>query len=80
MKELLEHLDRLHTTEQGAIRLRRNLALPDIDPVLWCRRQITAPDATAVRRGKNWYITVGGAVITVNAHSYTIITAHRTPG
>jgi hypothetical protein len=26
---------------------------------------------------ENWYISVDDIVITVNAHSYTIITAHR---
>ena len=33
--------------------------------------------AEIVRSGKNWYVSVKGAVITVNAHSCTIITAHR---
>ncbi|MCM1040463.1 MAG: DUF3781 domain-containing protein [Ruminococcus sp.] len=28
------------------------------------------------RQGKNWYCEVEGIKITVNAHSYTIITAH----
>ncbi|MDE5910121.1 MAG: DUF3781 domain-containing protein [Lachnospiraceae bacterium] len=27
--------------------------------------------------GKNWYCEVDGIKITVNAHSYTIITAYR---
>lgn len=29
------------------------------------------------RRGKNYYCTVGGITITVNAYNFTIITAHR---
>jgi ribosome biogenesis GTPase len=29
------------------------------------------------RKGKNWYAYAGKSVITVNAHSYTIITAHK---
>ncbi|MCI8933735.1 MAG: DUF3781 domain-containing protein, partial [Clostridiaceae bacterium] len=29
------------------------------------------------RIGKNWYIFTGHYKITVNAYSYTIITAHR---
>ena len=28
-------------------------------------------------KGKNWYVCIDGCVITVNAGSYTIITAHR---
>ena len=34
-------------------------------------------NAKIVRTGKNWYILTGRCKITVNAHSYTIITAHR---
>lgn len=74
---LLDHLDQLHTTELGALRIRRNLALEgNVDVVAWCRGRIGAPASTVTRQGKNWYITAGRCRITVNAHSYTIITAH----
>ena len=29
------------------------------------------------RQGKNWYVRINSCVITVNASSYTIITAHK---
>lgn len=29
-----------------------------------------------IKKGKNWYITIDDYVITINVHSYTIITAH----
>ncbi|HRF36049.1 MAG TPA: DUF3781 domain-containing protein, partial [Clostridia bacterium] len=29
------------------------------------------------RQGKNWYATIDNVKITINAHSYTIITAHK---
>lgn len=74
---LLEHLDQLHTTDLGVIRVRRNLSLNCEDVVDWCRKQITSPDASIVRNGKNWYVDIGTGVITVNAYSYTIITAHK---
>ena len=35
------------------------------------------PGAVINRVGKNWYIEVNNCRITVNASSYTIITAHR---
>ena len=47
------------------------------DPVEWCRSKILDKDAVIGRQGKNWYVSVDGCVITVNAGSYTIITAHR---
>lgn len=76
MQELLDNLDKLHTTELGVERIKRNLAFETDDVVDWCREIITQADRIE-RRGKNWYVYKGNAVITVNAHSYTIITAHK---
>ncbi|MCR5319364.1 MAG: DUF3781 domain-containing protein [Treponema sp.] len=77
--ELLQNLDKLHTTPMGVDRIRCNLGLggdiPDV--VTWCKSQIESPEATITRRGKNWYCTIGSCIITVNAYSYTIITAHH---
>lgn len=75
--ELLKNLEKLHTTGLGTERIRRNLSLETDDVVEWCRRKISAPESHTERRGKNWYICGDGCIITVNAHSYTIITAHR---
>lgn len=74
---LLENLDRLHTTELGSMRIRRNLMLEAEDVVAWCRDCIRYSRIKIERRGKNWYIEAERCVITVNAYSYTIITAHR---
>lgn len=74
---LQQHLPELHTTDLGAQRIRRNLALGPVDVVDWCRQKLAAPAAHSERRGKNWYIRVAGCLITVNASSYTIITAHK---
>lgn len=76
--ELLTNLGKLHTTDLGAVRIRRNLSIDAEDVVGWCRERIERADAETVRKGKNWYVSVDGCVITVNAHSYTVITAHRT--
>ena len=73
---LLENIIRLHTTEMGAERIRQNLGLTE-DPVEWCRSKIMDKNAIIDQCGKNWYLSVNGCVITVNAGSYTIITAHR---
>lgn len=76
-KELLENLSRLHTTELGVLRVKRNLELETEDVIEWCREQILDPQAAIVRKGKNWYISVGGNELTINAYSYTVITAHK---
>lgn len=75
--ELLKNLDKLHTTELGIVRIKRNLSLSTDDVTAWCRDRINSADASIIRKGKNWYVTVDGCIITVNAHSYTIITAHK---
>jgi hypothetical protein len=74
--ELLDNLERLHTTELGVERITRNLSLDTPNVVEWCRQKIMSAD-DIVRKGKNWYVRSDNCVITVNAHSYTIITAHK---
>lgn len=75
--ELLLNIDKLHTTDLGVVRIKRNLDLDTDDVISWCREKIQNPDAMIARRGKNWYVDIDGCEITVNAYSYTIITAHR---
>ena len=77
MNELIENTDRIHTTEMGVDRIRKNLGLGDIDVVAWCKSRILDKNADITRQGKNWYVRIDGCVITVNASSYTIITAHK---
>lgn len=75
--ELLINSDKLHTTELGAVRIKRNLSLDTDDVVAWCKMKIGSPNAIIQRKGKNWYIVVEGCIITINAYSFTIITAHK---
>lgn len=71
-------VDKLHTTELGAERIRRNLSLETDDVVAWCKRVIlNVSDSAISRKGKNWYVQCPACVITVNANSDTLITAHR---
>ena len=75
--ELLKTLDKLHTTELGVERIKRNLFLDTDDVVGWCKAKIDSVKAVITRSGKNWYVNIDNCIITVNAYSYTIITAHR---
>ena len=75
--ELLKNLDKLHTTELGVERIKRNLFLDTDDVVGWCKAKIDSVKAVITRSGKNWYVNIDNCIITVNAYSYTIITAHR---
>jgi len=75
MNDLTANLDRLHTTQMGAKRILRNLDLQVDDIVTWCKDVVKSADSTD-QQGKNWYVYKNDVVITINAHSYTIITAH----
>ncbi|NMS89573.1 DUF3781 domain-containing protein [Clostridioides difficile] len=75
--ELLINLDKLHTTELGVVRIKKNLSLETNDVVNWCKTKIESSSTVINRKGKNWYASVDDCIITVNAYSYTIITAHK---
>ncbi len=77
MHDLIENIDKLQTTELGAERIKRNLQIETDDVIQWCKAQIADGDAVIERTGKNWYISIGDCRLTVNAHSYTVITAHK---
>jgi hypothetical protein len=70
-------VEKLHTTKLGTERIKKNLCLDVNDIVNWCKQKIKNPDSHIIRKGKNWYVTIDGCIITINAHSYTIITAHK---
>lgn len=75
--DLLSNIDKLHTTELGIGRIKKNLSLNTNDVVEWCKTKIQSMDARITRNGKNWYVDIDDSILTVNAHSYTIITAHK---
>ena len=77
MNDLLKNIDQIHTTTLGVERIERNFGLDIDDVVDWCKREIEQADEI-IRKGKNWYVHTDDAAITINAYSYTIITAHTT--
>ena len=73
---LLNNIDKVHTTQMGADRIKKNLNLDNIDVVAFCRNLILDENCRIYKQGKNWYCEIGDIKITVNSYSYTIITAH----
>ena len=71
---LLNSIDKLHTTEMGINRIKRNLKTDAADIVEYCRNKILDQNCHINRQGKNWYCEIE---ITINSYSFTIITAHR---
>jgi len=77
LADLILNIEKIHTTPLGMLRIKRNLCLDTDDAEKWCKKKIKNPNSRITRKGKNWYVIIDNCVITVNAHSYTIITAHK---
>ena len=77
--DLLKNIEKIHSTELGIMRIKRNLELETNGVVNWCKEKIKRSN-NIHKKGKNWYITVENCILTVNANSYTIITAHKIKG
>lgn len=74
--DLIKNLDHLHTTDLGVERIRKNLRLECCDLISWCKDKVICADSI-IRKGKNWYVHVDDCILTINAYSFTIITAHK---
>jgi hypothetical protein len=77
MNDLLDNINKIHTTTLGIIRIKKNIGLKTNDIVDWCKKKTKNADKI-IKNGKNWYVYKGDFVLTINANSYTIITAHKT--
>ena len=53
-----------------------NLKLNTNDVIGYCKSLIMNKNCHIYRQGKNWYCEIDNVRLTVNAYSYTIITAH----
>jgi len=73
---LLNNIDKIHTTEMGINRIKKNLNLDTKDVVLYCKNKVLNKNCNICRKGKNWYCEIDNIKITINSYSFTIITAH----
>ena len=73
---LIQNINKIHTTEMGVGRISRKLDITG-DDVEYCKNKILKDESVVERKGKNYYVHVDDCIITVNASSYTIITAHK---
>lgn len=75
-KSLLDQLDKLHTTEMGIDRIKKNLKIDAADVVEYYKCKILDKNCDIYKQGKNWYSEIDHIKITINSYSYTIITAY----
>ena len=74
--DITKNIDKIHSTELGILRIKRNLELETDDVMNWCKQKIMKMNKI-YKIGKNWYVSDKNIVLTINADSYTIITAHK---
>ena len=73
---LLDNISKVHTTEMGIERIKKNLKLNTNDVVEFCKNKILYKNCNIYKQGKNWYCEIDNIKITINSYSYTIITEH----
>ena len=73
---LLQNIDKVHTTEMGIDRIRKNLKLDTNNVAEYCKSKVLDKNCNIYKQGKNWYCEIDNIKITINSYSYTIITAH----
>lgn len=73
---LIDNLEKIHTTEMGVDRIKKNLKINVEDIVEYCKNKIVDKNCYIFKQGKNWYCEIDNIIITINSYSYTIITAH----
>ena len=73
---LLNNINKVHTTEMGVDRIKKNLQLDTNDVVEYCKNKVLDKNCNIYKQGKNWYCQIDNIIITINSYSYTIITAH----
>lgn len=78
-EEFLSNINKVHTTEMGLNRIKKNLKLDETDVVEYCKNKIVDKNCNIYKQGKNWYCEIDHIKITINSYSYTIITAHKIP-
>lgn len=75
-EQVLENIDKIHTTELGIERIKRNLKLDSENVLDYCIKIIKDDCSVVSKIGKKYYIANKNIIITVNSYSFTIITAH----
>ena len=75
-KILLSNIDKIHTTDLGVERIKKNIKLDSDDVVEYCKNKVLDKRCNIYKKGKNWYCEIDNLKITINSFSYTIITVH----
>lgn len=75
---LINNLNKLHTTELWTQRIKKNLSLETNDVLSWSKNKILSPQSKIFKQWKNYYVQIDNYIFTINSNNYSIITAHKT--
>ncbi len=75
-EQLSNNITKIHTTNLGLKRIKKNLYLKNEDVISYCQSIINNKNSLVSKKGKNYYVKLDNIIITINSYSYTIITAH----
>ena len=63
---LLSNIDKVHTTEMGIDRIKKNLKLDTNDVVEYCKNKVLDKNCNIYKQGKNWYCEIDNIKITTH--------------
>ncbi len=63
---LLLNINKIHTTEMGVDRIKKNLQLDTNDVIEYCKNKILDKSCIIYKQGKNWYCEIDDVKITIN--------------
>ena len=75
-KILLDNIDKIHTTEMGIDRIKRNLKIDTADVVEYCKNKVLDKNCNIYKQGKNWYCEVENIKITINSYRQYVMTSN----
>ncbi len=76
-ENLINNIDKLHTTKLGRERVIDNLCLDyKTDVTSFIKNIILKDDIELFKKGSNYYVKNYDYIITINSRTFTIITAH----
>lgn len=73
---LISNVNKIHTTKMGIDRIKNNLNIESENVIEYCKRLVLNDKCLIYKLGKNWYCEINHIRLTINANSFTIITAH----
>lgn len=73
---LISNVNKIHTTKMGIDRIKNNLNIESENVIEYCKRLVLNENCLIYKLGKNWYCEINHIRLTINANSFTIITAH----